>query len=396
MDTYKYLEIPITATLATMGFIGGFIMTSLVIKSNYFKLDQYLKKPFILAKSHDKNVTVLISLTFVLLIVIGVVYYKGPPPVTNAIVSLVLEGSGSDTIIQMGEVRKSLTKSHLFGGTYKGQGLMKVVIPTFWSFLSAFAFAYYLVVKNRKSFFLFIFVFIFAFIYILADGQRAPLLRLFLINIGVYSLIAKISIKKIPYLIAGLAFLVFLSSLVSPKIDQLKGDDGGVQTILTHMLERAILGNAQNDVYAIDFIKNGKLDYRSGGLHKRDFIAAFPGAGGGRPFANELARMIYRNDTTTYLTGTYVTKTYIDFGKTGTFLLFTLMGVFVAVFQKIMFSLSKTPLHIAGIGVLGYTLGNMTNTGPFALISILVIFTVVFILSSFLYYVRFFKRKTET
>ena len=56
------------------------------------------------------------------------------------------------------------------------------------------------------------------------------------------------------------------------------------------------------------------MDFRYGEQHYRDLLAALPGKNEYKPFAYELFTMLYSKENTTFLTGTYFTKIFLDFG----------------------------------------------------------------------------------
>jgi len=159
-------------------------------------------------------------------------------------------------------------------------------------------------------------------------------------------------------------------SIYSPKMAFLLQSDRFVVESVASILQRIFLGNGINDVYAIEFIRDGSIQHRLGFLHLRDILASVPGAGGGVPFSHELYLLLNpRGFGTTYATGTYITKAYVDFGILGVTVIFFILGVCVGVAQKLLFQRKvKTPMMLALTAMISYQIGTLVLKGPISLL----------------------------
>lgn len=133
-----------------MAFMTGFYLAG----GNNLSLNFCLSQP-ITSKYPVQYyfMSVLISILF--LIALGLYYYQGIPALGTVSLSLLI---GDIDINELGalmsEQRFQLTKSHWFGGEYRGQGVINITQRIGWRFVFAVSLIMYLTIKSKKWLFL--------------------------------------------------------------------------------------------------------------------------------------------------------------------------------------------------------------------------------------------------
>lgn len=282
-----------------------------------------------------------VVLLIVLTTVVGMIYFGGPPPVLDSLRSLLGGELSSDAAIAVRDFRFSMTKSAYFGGEYRGQGVLRAV--TYVS--SAIIVSYFSILMALKpgsySRLKFILSLAFAFLFVGGVGDRAPFLEMLLIAAGAYSLAKPLKLKHVAVSALGAFLALLLLSALSTKGYHLLASQGlqGVSLLFDSLVERLFRGNSRYDIMIIELVNGGTWPLRWGDAHIRNLVTAIPGVNYGVPVSYEL--FIYTNplsDRSTFLSGTYMTHAYLDFGWFGSPFVYAISGALIGfgsgVFEK--------------------------------------------------------------
>lgn len=316
------------------------------------------------------------------LILLGVYLYQGVPPVMDGFAALI-KGDDLDQVAgTIGSSRKEITKSHVFGGQYRFQGLIRTIQGCWWPFIVALALSIYWQNKEKNWLLISSFLFFLSFAFIAGDGTRAPFLETIIIYIILYSYINRISFKAICYGFFAIVFLAILMSLYSPKMGFLVGQQNFIIDAVGKIFSRIFIGNSINDVLAIEYIRDDIIDFRLGSLHLRDLKATMPGIHGDVPFAYELYLIMNPlGQGTTYATGTYLTKAYVDFGIFGVTIIYFFLGLSLGIVQKVIFRFYKDPLNLVFLSIFSYYCGSVVLIGPISTLLVVGLVFLAFIIS---------------
>lgn len=347
----------------------GFICSIGYLRQRTTTPEIFHKKPITIKSESEIFVAIICGSS--LLVLAGVYMYQGFPAVTNALLGLLIGDDASEIASQVSASRLEITKGHYFGGVYRGYGIISTLIRQGWPLLVSMALIVYWKTKKIKWLCLAFILFILSFIFIAGDGTRGPFVNSLIIYIILFSFIKKIRLRFIFLTLIALISIPILLSLYSAKMHSLIGQENFVVAAVANILDRILIGNSINDVYAIEFVNDGTIKLRLGMLHFRDFLAVFPGVAGDLPFSNELAMLINpTGSATTFASGTYITKAYVDFGIIGVGVIFLFIGILVGISQTfILRVVKKDPFHLA-IGVmLTYFTGLLVMTTIMSIMS---------------------------
>jgi hypothetical protein len=149
---------------------------------------------------------------------------------------------------------------------------------------------------------------------------------------------------------------------------------------------RIFLGDGKNDVYIIEFVHRGFLEFRYGLSHLEKIVSSLPGVQYGVPLSLKLSRLLDYSPHT-FASGTYLGLVYIDFGLIGVAILYFFMGGIVGHLQAILFGRKKEILNLILVAMIIVSLGQMYSGGPrrfmVALLVILSFHTIFRICGSF-------------
>lgn len=374
-----------------VGFVSllcGFICSSGYLGYRTSTPQIFQKKP-IMIKSEDE-IFVAIVCGSLLLVLAGFYVYQGLPMVTNALIGLLVGGDESEIAQQVTAGRLEMTKGYYLGGVYRGQGVISKLMRVGWPFLVSMAFIVYWRTKKIRWLCLVFILFFLSFVFIAGNGTRGPFVSTLIIYIILFSFIQKIRLRFVFISLFLIIAISILLGLYSAKMQFLIGQENFVAEALKGILERILVGNSINDVYAIEFMRAGIIKLRMGMVHFRDLLAVFPGVGGGLPFSNELAMLINPwGNATTFASGTYITKPYVDFGIAGVGVSFLFIGVLGGFSQVLIFKLiNKDPFHLVVGAMLTYFMGFMIITTPMDIMSSLLMLVLycIFLRSAMIIY----------
>ena len=301
---------------------------------------------------------------FLIMIFIGTFRYQGLPPVITSYSTLLRGGYSYEDAVKLTQDRKTISKAHYFGGSYRGQGLTKALQMSGWPLLCTTALVIYLRTKKRRDMFLFLFFLFFGIMYLSGDGTRLPPLILLITCVITYLQRREVSlVKASKYFLLLIMFLMFHSAL-SVKQYKLFADGITVSALLTSInsiLDRMFLANAWCDMLAINYIDNGLIPLQSGMLHLHQLLNALPGVSVKYPsFSYMLGQVTEASSSTSYYSTTYLGIAYADFGFIGAIIAYFIVGSFCGLFNSFLerrFNVSYNPIDNAFYSCLSWGVG---------------------------------------
>jgi oligosaccharide repeat unit polymerase len=363
------LEPLLVGVTAFFCLLFGFLMSYQPRKGAKKSLALTLEQQPQLGRVRGEREGVLVIIAF--LIVTGMYMFGGFPPVGRAVVGM-LSGGGADMADFVSTQRFALTKAAYFGGEYRGLGLIREIQRVGWTLVMSYAVLRFIDRKTWKRLLWAVATVVLAWLFIAGDGTRGPFLNALLMVVAVYSLRKPLKVRSV-VLIAGVGVTIaILLSVYSNKMYRLldEGQGGFVSQAVSRIVERIFIGNGLNDVRTIEMVSTGELELRHGGVHFRNFVSAIPGVEYGVPFSYELFQILNPNSrNTTYLSGTYLSDVFLDFGWWGIFPIFFLTGFIVARFQRRLFQRVRSPWRLAIMTVTGLTAVGILRSGYSGLIA---------------------------
>lgn len=297
--------------------------------------------------------------------IVGLLLYRGIPPVASALSSVVTGGMSSDVAAMVGENRQLITKGHYFGAEYRGQGAMRAVMQVGWPMVTCMAWVNYVASRRRAWRWLFFVGVALTFVFVAGDGTRGPFLWAIVYFVVVGSLMFRIEARHLLSFAAVFLAVAICISALSPKLHTAVRSGNVIKEGVARIAERILLGNGVNTVHAIELVHRGIWGLRGGDVHVGRLKAALPGVGSGEPFAYELYRAMNPEGTrTTYLTATYIADVYVDFGPPGVPVAYFFWGVLLGVLQPILFGIRKTAFNLPVLAMVFLYAGQFTLTGP--------------------------------
>lgn len=365
--------------LAFVAITSGFGWSMSVQHYKRSELYQFAKAEVVL-RHQDRLLTPPLAL-MILLILAGLFFYRGIPPLGEMLFGLVTGTSPEEAAVAMGYSRELITKTHYFGGGYRGQGLFRFAFRIGWPLAIVYYYVLYYRSKEIKWLIFSIVSCIFGFLFVGGDGTRGPLLEMMLIVFVGISYIRAIRFRSILIVFAVSILLAIALSLTSQKLYFEYAEGAGFMDLIGAILHRIFIGNALNSVYAIDLKLDGAFNFGFGELHWRQILNSLPRGQGTPPFAYDLyLAMNPGGHLTTYLTPTYLAMAYVDFTLFVTLGIYFLLGVGIGFIQRRLFKIEKTPINTAFMAISAYYLGNITLTNPIALLPTGVVIAVFYIL----------------
>lgn len=266
-------------------------------------------------------------------IAIGWLYFGGFPPVVSAIGSLLSGQMSSDAAVGVRDFRYMMTKAAYFGEEYRGQGVFRAITYTNSAIIvSYFTFVFASRGTRKAAIYLGTSI-LFAFIFVGGVGDRAPFLEILLISACAYSMVKPFRAIQL-FKVGAFSFLILiLLSSLSTKGFHFYRQEGivGILSLIDSLVGRIFRGNSQYDFMIVELVETGSWSLRWGSVHLRNIITAIPGINYGVPVSYEL--FTYLNpgsNRTTFLSGTYLTHTYLDFGWFGSAVMYTIAGMMIA------------------------------------------------------------------
>ncbi len=368
---------------ATFAFLIGYVVAGDVIGWRTSNPLSFWKRPILRASAGAHLVAIGVCST--LLILAAMYLYQGLPPTVISVTRLAREGHAGGVAGFAAREREKYTKSHYFGGEYRGQGIIRECMSIGWPLLTGISLLLYLQRRSHLRLALSLVLLAACLVFIAGDGTRGAVLWAMISLVVTLSLVIRMRLRTLFWI--GLVLLATFFGLSSVKKFAGYAQEGTLlKSGSRRTAERIFVGNGINTVYVIELIRSGRLEPRHGDIHMTDMLNSLPSVRVGVSFSHELYRTLYPySQKTTYSTMTYLGKLYGDFGLAGSVAGFFILGFFTMLASRFLFSRRKTVLNTVIIGALLLRLGNLGISGPFALIA----FTVVALTVATCYIVSF-------
>lgn len=272
----------------------------------------------------------IVLASIVVLILIQFFENRGIPPYGSALKAIInpSDGTASGTIR---DNRKLLTKAHLVGAEYRGQGIFRVISEVGWQLIIATMIASSTLGKplyRRRGQAMVLLV---ALISLSANGVRSTVLSIAIVAVLSYALTKGVSKRLFLYSVA-IFFGLFM--LISPLSKGSKQGGESLSERAASVVERVSTGNGRHNAEIILLIDNGRLERQNGAINWEKTLAVLPGIQGAsaEPFALRLTRLIYHVNefNTSYSTSTQLGILYADGGFLGIAVGYFIAGVVLA------------------------------------------------------------------
>jgi len=361
-------------------FVGAYVVFALafVVTSSATKYSASLPLIYRSRPIHAGNDRVHLLTVLLALAAVGALslYFFGGIPIAAVATFDFLKGTGDDqTAALLGAAREVLSKGHIFGGDYAGQGILTSIIRAGWALLVAITYLRWRALRNGTWAILAAATLVLAIIFVGGDGTRGYVLWTLIYLLVVVSLV-----RSIPwsYAFAAIAALVLLAiglSVISPKLHWALGRSDFWLLAVKAIAERAFLSNGYNTVDVMDLVREGAWHLRFGGAFLQKITAALPGTPSGPPIAYELFRAMnpHASHATTFSSATYVAEAYLDFGIIGALTGYAFAGIVIAVLQQMLFATKKGTFALPMVAFVILTLGRFPLVGPVAIMSTLAV-----------------------
>ncbi|SHM70063.1 hypothetical protein SAMN05443432_11256 [Roseovarius litoreus] len=355
------------------GFLLGYLLAAAISGAGYKSRIPHDFSPITESPRLKSSMVLFIIFT----IIIAWLYFGGAPPIVSAVTSLITGQFSVDAAINVRDFRFEQTKAAYFGGEYRGQGVFRAITYTNCAIIVSYFTFIFATRGTRKSAMYLATSIVFAFIVVGGVGDRGPFLEIILISAGTYSLVRPFkAIKLLKF--GAFSFLVFiLLSSLSTKGFYFYQQEGvsGVFSLADSLINRIFRGNSQYDFKIVELVETGSWPLRWGDVHLRNIITAIPGINYGVPVSYEL--FIYMNpgsNNTTFLSGTYLTHTYLDFGWFGSAVLYSVAGMLIAFLARYAETKSlRSVIILLALPTISFSLGKVIVYGIPGLIPNLVI-----------------------
>lgn len=309
---------------------------------------------------------------------VGLLLFSGFPDTLLALLDLMRGEPRSAVALMVGGSRRALTKAYYFGGEYRGQGLMRSLMQVGWPYVLSLTMTGVILWPQGRGWKLLLGLISVGFVAFLAgDGTRAPVIVGLLPLVVLLSFQQKLRVGRV--LGVGLAGfgLLLLFTTISPKANRAFEEGNPLASLSLQLGQRIALGNGMNNVRIIELERDGRLEFRSGGIAAQRVRAALPGVSGGSPFSHEIYQLVNPGGrSTSFYSPTFLGFAYADFGIPGVVFHYFLIGVVLVLAQRYFFFLQKDPyrLALASTTVTFLALMCMRGfTGTFALLLVLTV-----------------------
>jgi hypothetical protein len=322
------------------------------------RLRIYLEQPISLHNNRSDYLAVILFLLLIFGTSLGIVYFRGLPPTIKAIAGL--HGAASLTEAQsiVSSGRKEITKSHVFGGGYRGQGVLKNFIFVIWTY--GLTLSLLMTTAERKIFWALctVLFLIGCFFFVGGTGERSRLVWSLVVGLIGLSYVIKFDLKRMVFIGVGLFLVILVVSVLLPRFAVSKSKGELLLNLAGSVAHRISMGDKINNVRVMNLINEGSLHHLYGQEHINVALNTLPGVHK-PPLSYRLASFI-NPGRTTYFSGTYLGTVYIDFGLIGIVIIYFGLGVFLQIGSYNILKLRKRVDSVVFIAFLAYALGNMT------------------------------------
>jgi oligosaccharide repeat unit polymerase len=311
----------------------------------------------------------------------GLYLFQGIPPIAEATYQLMTDSeSQQEVAASMSDSRREITKSHYFGGEYRGQGLIRSLSRSGWAFLLAVCLLVFLQTRQAVWGVLLALLSALTFVFVAGEGTRGPVANVVVYMLVMASLVLRVRPRHVILGLITVAILVVGISFITPKFSQVRQQDNIIYAAGQSIINRITLGNGIHNVHIIELVRSGTLKHRWGEIHLQRVLNSIPGVQYGQPFANELNLLVYSAgpQTTSYASATYLGDIYIDFGLPGVMMVYFVIGLFLATVQSILFKLRRTVLTLPLIAFTVFYAGTISISGFTGFIAEMVVVLLVY------------------
>lgn len=298
----------------------------------------------------------------------GIAYFRGVPPTTGALIKLL---SGSELVEaqqMLSSGRRELTKSYVFGGQYRGQGVLKSILFASWTYGLSLSLIIALQRRRWRRLMMVLIFFAGAVYSIGGTGERSRILWSLVVAIIAVSYVIRFDLKRLTSAGLFLGLMLVLLTFMMPRYDIGKSKSELFYNLSSSIAHRIFSGDKINNVRIMNLIDTGYLDFAYGKEHLDIIDNVLPGVPSPL-LAHRIAELL-KGKTTTYASGTYLGTVYFDFGVFGVLLVYLMLGIFIhQVFRRVLM-IVKRPENLVLIAFTGYALGNMSaRAGMVSLVS---------------------------
>lgn len=279
--------------------------------------------------------------------------YNGMPLSLKFLCMLIKNGNYHEATRYLSKMREIVGKGYYFGGEYRGQGVILTLNNILCPYMLAFAGLLYLKTKKKVWLAAFVSLLIISIIYVGGRGARFPIIKLFVFLVILKSLLGKIHLKEsFKY---TLVLIIVASAVIALK------DVNSPTEALEKLNKRIFLGDGENTIEVINFIRDGSLEIRGGRIHYEKFLSAFPGVTRGTPFSYEV-QMLRRplGSGTSFASMNYLGILYADFGYMGPLLGYFFIGIAAALFELFIYSRKKQIIVLPALALLVSFFGELS------------------------------------
>lgn len=313
------------------------------------------------------------------LVASGVWLYGGMPDTWASITDLATTGDTASAA-DISASRKSITKGHVFGARYRGQGLNKVLQNVGWTLVSGLCVSGLALWRNKKWRLATAFTFIAGIIFIGGTSARAPVALFLLFHVILLSYLRPLSFKRVTLGFVGIIAVIAVLTVLSAKVvNEFWNASSGAEAVAQtaeKLLRRIAYGNGFNDIHVMRFIEGRQLPIGHGEYHMRSAINALPGVSE-PPLEHTVGQLLGGPDHA-FENGTYLMYAYADFGLLGASAAFFAHGILFGVLQSMVFRMRRELLTVPLAAWTACILPGMFNaSGIISLLSSVVVATVV-------------------
>lgn len=345
------------ANLGLIGFVVGMYLAMHGTNPTVLRARQ-TTTPIALSPGYQALALILFGL------LITVLFYKGLPPSFNILGKAIQGRNVFGDLLAMSGFRADLTKSHYFGGSYSGQGALKLFNEMAWQLIVVFMYVRALQINTRKAWYQMAAVGFLAFLIVYGVGAKGPVAYIVIAALTARSFMVNIPFNRLAkYTLFLLTFLIIIQSMQVSRFVGASNEDGFLFfTIIETLARRVAAGNGLNTLYIVNLIEEGRLTYYNGYDHLTKFLNALPGIQFDTPFAHDLFWLIApekASHKTTYATYTYLGGSFLDFGFIGAFLTSAVAGFVLQSIYRFMLWVKPTTFSIAMSATFAIHLGQI-------------------------------------
>ncbi|RJR42048.1 MAG: oligosaccharide repeat unit polymerase [Desulfobacteraceae bacterium] len=357
--------------LATLCFCLGFLISSKYIADiSGFSIPGNHLHRYRQLEFQRKEYGMRYSAVFFLLAAIGIgcgtYYYRGYPPTVQGIARLAVEHEmDEDVQKELHDVvvlgRRELTKSHFFGGEYRGQGVVRGFMVAAWGYGLVLSLILAAADRKRRWWAIAFLFFVGSFYYVAGTGERSRFIWVLIMGLIGLSFVTRITARKMAVAgIVALSFLVLMTIFLR-RYEPVQGEGNLVWNVLAGVGNRIASGNKINNVRIINFLEDQTLEFTYGRTHLNEMMNVLPGIQE-LPLSHRLGEII-KPGKTTYYSGTYLGTVYVDFGLPGVIVIYLLLGIFMRAAFQVFLSMPKNVENMAFMSFAVYSLGKMGIDG---------------------------------